>query len=95
MNSEFNQLSDRIPKKSRQASWQEIDGQIIVLTPRLQTVHELNETAGRIWNAIDGKATVGEIFTEIKDAFDAPEDVLRDDLTSLIRELSDKGLIDG
>jgi hypothetical protein len=54
----------------------------------------LNETGGKVWSLADGTRTVNDIAVLIASEFDAEPDVVRDDVSSLCRELIDAGALE-
>ena len=53
----------------------------------------LNETAYEIARRCTGEKTVGELLQALAEEFDAPADVLRDDLLENLKQLRQKNLL--
>ncbi len=63
----------------------------VVLAP--ERVLMPDETALDILKRCDGKATVGAIVAALAAEYDAPADVIAEDVTLLLQDLADKGLL--
>jgi len=46
--------------------------------------HVLNQTAGVLWQCIDGVSPLGEILSDVSDAFQVPLDVLVNDIVPVV-----------
>lgn len=70
-----------------------IEGEVVILDREAGKVHQLNPTAGYVWNNCDGSSTVGSIAERLAASFDvAPEMALRD-VEALVQELKGLGLL--
>jgi exosome complex RNA-binding protein Rrp42 (RNase PH superfamily) len=68
-----------IPTPFDSVVWTEIDGEVVVVDPRLEEVHLLSETAAILWQLLDGEASIQEIADDVADAFEIPiEQAVRD-----------------
>lgn len=75
--------------------FQYLRGKTIVVAPRRQTVHLLNETGTFIWERIDGLASVEKIARDLSDAFSVDlGDALRD-VETYCERLLEGAIIDG
>lgn len=77
----------------------EIEGEII-LVPLASgigdledEIYTLNETGKAIWNLLDGKRTLQEVFDALSARFDAPEEEIERDLIGLAEELLKRRII--
>lgn len=57
------------------------------------SVYTLNETAGRIWELVDGLKTVADIREAIMDEFDVTSGEAEEDLVRLLKQLETVGAI--
>jgi hypothetical protein len=73
--------------------FQKMNHEALVVDPRTRSVHLLNPTATRIWDLLEAPRTVEELVAILGQEFDAPEDVLRTELATLLVELETKGLV--
>ena len=77
----------------------EIEGEIIIvpLTSGIgdleDEIYTLNETSRAIWNLLDGKRTLREVFDALSDQFDAPREEIERDLIGLAEELLKRMII--
>lgn len=53
----------------------------------------LNDTGSRVWSLCDGTRTTDQILDLMADEFDAPPELLREDVSELLRELAGRGLV--
>ena len=68
-------------------AWREIDGSIVIISPELSMVHELNPTASFIWKKVDGKRTADEIAAQVAAEFDVPRESALADVHELVEGL--------
>jgi hypothetical protein len=50
-------------------------------------------SAAQIWSCVDGDRTEAEIVTDLAEAFEAPEDVVAQDVSGFLGELRSLGLV--
>lgn len=65
--------------------------QWVVLAPERLLVPD--ETSVEILKLLDGKATVGAIVDALAERYNAPRDVICNDVTELLQGLADKGFV--
>ena len=56
-------------------------------------VLKINETGRALWNALDGKRDVQTVLREMAIRFDAPEQVIRNDIKKFLKALAQKRMI--
>ncbi len=71
-----------------------MNGEVLVMTPKQKTVHELSSVAGFIFKEVDGEKTLNSVVSKIAEEFDAPIDTIIEDLLFLIPQMASKGLIE-
>jgi uncharacterized protein len=71
----------------------ELDGEKVVYDPRTHEVSVLNPTAAFIFELCDGEHSVEEILEALAARYDAPRDVLGQDLDGVLVELAGKSLV--
>jgi hypothetical protein len=82
-----------IPQRRPDLMTHLIEGEVVILDREGGKVHQLNPTAGCVWNSCDGTSTVGSIAERLAATFDvAPEKALRD-VEALLQELQGLGLL--
>ncbi len=74
--------------------FQKMNDETLVVDPKTREVHLLNPTASRVWDLLASPQTVGDLVGALGREFEAPEELLRADVTALLEELAGKGLID-
>ena len=73
---------------------QSVDGELLILNREQQQIHQLNPVASFIWQELDGQVSVEQLVQAITSKYDVKQDVAKDDLESLLSELSDLQLIE-
>lgn len=83
---------DKIYKKSDSVVFRKIADEVILVPIRqdvgdLEKIYTLNEVASRIWELVDGRATLKEIRDVIVDEYEAPLIEVEKDIMGCLREL--------
>ena len=73
--------------------FQKMNHEALVVDPRTRSVHLLNPTATRVWDLLEAPHTAEQLVTILGQEFDAAEEILRAELTSLLKDLEAKGLV--
>ncbi len=81
-------------KRTTKASWQDIEGETILLVLQEEKLLGLNRVAGRIWQLADGTRTTGEIAASIANDFDGPRERILKDTLSFVQSLAARGLLE-
>jgi hypothetical protein len=76
----------------------ELAGEKIIVPVRgrvgdLNSIYTLNSVAQEIWELLDGKRTVAEIVGRLVEQFEVQPEVLAADVTRVIEEMHEEGLI--
>lgn len=66
-------------------------GQWVVLGP--ERVFVLEETALAVLRLVDGERSIEEMVAELAAIYDAPRDVIAADVTDLLQDLADRGVV--
>lgn len=96
---ETKKLLRTILSPSQDVVAREIEGAVILvpLTSGIgdmeDEIYTLNETGRAIWNLLDGKRTLREVFDALSDQFDAPREEIERDLIGLAEELLKRRII--
>lgn len=86
-------LTDKIAA-SEDVVAREVGGETVLLDLASGTYFGLNEVGGRVWEMIDGDGlTLDQICGRIEAEFEVSRDVVDGDITTLARELIDRGLV--
>lgn len=81
-------------KRTAKASWQDIEGETVLLVLHEEKLMGLNGVAGRIWQLADGTRTVGQIAASITRDFEGPKERILEDTLSFVRSLAARGLVE-
>jgi DNA-binding ferritin-like protein len=73
--------------------WRKIDDTIFIIDPLNEKIHELNETAAIIFEMIIKNKKFDEIEKKILKEYDVDEKECKKDISYIISELKDKGVI--
>lgn len=74
--------------------WQLIDDKAVILDPRNQKVHELNEVGSFIWEKLDGEHDTEEISTLLTEDFDCELAVIASDIQDFCEGLVAEGIVE-
>lgn len=72
----------------------ELDGELLLVDPRTDGVHQLDRLGAVVWSVLDGEATVNELVEDFADAFDVPVDAMRLDLGDMLTALRNIGALE-
>jgi len=72
----------------------QIAGESVLLNLQTETYFGLDEVGTDMWNALTTTETIEAAFTRLLETYDVDEAVLRADLSALIEELVDCGLVE-
>lgn len=59
----------------------------------LETIYSMNAVASFIWDALDGRQTLGQVLEAVRDVFDISGERAEKDLLGFIAELEQSALI--
>jgi hypothetical protein len=82
-------------KRREDLKVQEISEELLLLDEQLGQVHHLNPTASFVWQRCDGHMSESEIVQQLVATFDVKADVATLDVSEILRQLCDMGLING
>ncbi|MGQ9908262.1 MAG: PqqD family protein [Candidatus Flexifilum sp.] len=71
----------------------QIAGEAVLLNLNTETYFGLDEVGTDMWQALTTSATIEQAFTHLLSVYDVEAEVLRADLTALIEELIECGLV--
>jgi hypothetical protein len=84
-------------KKNENAAYRIYDGQATVVMPDRNEVKVLNEIGSLVWDAIDGRRTVGQILDSILptvlEDYQVAEDDVRRDIDAFLVDLREHGMV--
>ncbi len=73
--------------------WRKMGEETVLLNSRSENYYSLNEVGTRVWELIDGQATVREIASRIAEQYDAPVEEIEKDVVALLQELREQELV--
>jgi Coenzyme PQQ synthesis protein D (PqqD) len=82
-----------LPVRNPLLAWRMIEGEVVVISPEDSSVHELNDTASFIWNAMNGERTSAEIAALLSEEYDVLPEVALAHTQELIASLQEKKLL--
>ncbi|MDD4940717.1 MAG: PqqD family protein [Candidatus Omnitrophica bacterium] len=82
----------RVSKK-KSIPWRMIEEEAVLVDIDKGEVIQLDEVGARIWEAIDGSATVSGIIDTVCSEFEVDKDTATADVLEFLNELSERGAI--
>ncbi len=83
-----------VVRPTRDAAWQNIAGEAVVLDIKRRVLRGLNATGGRVWALLDGHRSVEEVAAEIAAKWTKPESQVQEDVLRFVEELRRLGLVE-
>lgn len=83
-----------VPRLRADLQLLEVEGDVLVIDPGLGQLHLLDRLSAAIWPLLDGTATITELVEDLSAGFDTPAHVVREDLSTLVRALRRRELLD-
>lgn len=77
----------------------EIEGEVVIVPLAAgvgdleDELYTLNETGRAVWKKLDGSRTVRQVAAELAEEFEAPLEVLEDDVAGLLEELLKRQMV--
>ena len=72
---------------------QEVDGEMVLLDMKSENYFGLDEVGTAIWQAMQEKESLKEVFEVLLEQYEVEEDVLKNDLVIFVKKLKESGLI--
>jgi len=85
--------STSVLARSRDAAWQTIDGETVVLDMRSRELLGLNGVGGRVWNLLDGVRSIAAVSAAIAADFAQPAERVEADVRQFLGALLASGLV--
>ena len=73
---------------------QEVDGEMVLLDMNSENYFGLDEVGTAIWQAMQERASLEEVYRSMLEQYEVEPEVLRKDLLDFAQKLSDSGLIE-
>lgn len=81
-----------VPRRATGAVQAEVDGEVILLSPRDFTYFGAEGTGGSVWELIDGARSIDELVTELEATYQADPGVIRAETLRYLEALVAAGL---
>ncbi len=78
---------------SEEALSQEVNGETVILDLKSESYFGLDEVGTRIWQLLQEHGDVQKTFDVMLEEFDVEEDQLEKDMSALLDEMLEKGLL--
>ncbi len=85
--------SGTCPRQAQRILAQETDGELVLLHLDEGTYFALNEVGARIWELCDGSTTVAAITDALDEVYEAPRELIEEDVRALLTDLAADQLI--
>ena len=72
---------------------QEVDGEMVLLDMNSENYFGLDEVGTAIWQAMQEKENLKEVFEILLEQYEVEEDVLKKDLITFVEKLEESGLV--
>ncbi|HEV8122374.1 MAG TPA: PqqD family protein [Candidatus Polarisedimenticolia bacterium] len=79
--------------RSGEAAFRIYDGQATIVLPARAEVNVLNEFGSAVWDAIDGRSTLGEILDRLLPDYDISREQAEADLLEFVGSLQAHGMV--
>ena len=73
---------------------QEVDGEMVLLDMNSENYFGLDEVGTTIWQAMQEKEILQEVYDTMLDQYDVEPEILERDLIDFVQKLSESGLIE-
>lgn len=73
--------------------YRELSGEVVLLNLQSGVYYGLDPVGSRIWHLLTDRRSTDEVCAVLLDEFDVSPDVLRADVTRIVQELAEQGLI--
>ncbi len=80
-------------RRTDELPFQRMKGETLVVDPKTREVHLLNETASRIWDLLEGGATVLDMVRSLSEEYEVDEATLTKQIAAFAIELEAKRLL--
>jgi len=80
--------------RNKQAAWQQVEDNIIVVTSQTRKMHILQGVGGRIWQLLENPVKQDELIAHIQREYDALDWQIQEDVERFLKELLEKTMIE-
>lgn len=85
---------DQVPRRVTGAVQAEVDGELILLSPKDFAYFGATGTGSPVWDLVDGERSVDDIVAELEGTFEAEPGAIRKDTVEFLDALIAAGLIE-
>ncbi len=71
-----------------------IEGEAVLLNLKSESYYGLDAMGAEMWTALTGSDSIGAAYEKLLDEYDVEPDRLRADLSTLVDQLVEKGLVE-
>lgn len=81
------------PKRRTEFEERTVEGEMVVVDPESEKIHQLNETASFIWQRCDGNHDRQQIVDDLATAFEVDAETAAQDVANVLGKLEEIGLL--
>lgn len=81
-------------KRSDEAVWRSIDGEVVVLIPEDFMLHALTGCGSRVWELIENETTIQEIVSRVCDEYDVEPPRASEEINEFVHKLESMKLVE-
>ncbi len=86
-------MPESYPAQNPRAAWRAYEGEAVIVSPEDSTLHTLNPVGTFIWEAADGRTSLGAIVERLCEAFEVDRATAARDATRFVELLCRRGLL--
>ncbi len=87
-------MTDGSPKRRSDVRVRVVASEMVVLDRQGGLIHQLNHTAGYIWERCDGKSTMADIAKQLAEAFDVDPPTAAADVAAVVQQFQQLNLLE-
>ncbi len=81
------------PTRAERVLTQNADGELVLLHLDKGTYFALNEVGARVWELCDGGRSVASLVGQLVEEFEAPPELIEEDVCALLNEMAADDLV--
>lgn len=86
---------DSAPRRRRDVTSIELDGETVVYAGDLGALHKLGPLGAAIWQCLDGTVRLRQVVSDLRDVFEGDGEEIAADALEYVRDLGRAGLLEG
>ena len=86
-------IVEKYVSKSSSTASRIIEGEAVIVLPKISKVTTLNEVATRIWDMADGSKKIFEIINELQQEYDAEPAQIKNDSIDFINKMLTENML--